>query len=144
MLDAGLSRTGINAHMKRITRMMKWSAAEGKLPAFVFETLRLIPGLKRGRTEARETKPVQPVPIEDVEETLAHMAAIPADMVRVQLLTGCRPGEVCKLTPAMIDRSGDVWVASLDEHKTAHHGHKRILYFGPKAQEILKTYLLSA
>ena len=41
--------------------MFKWAAAEGKLPASVHDTLRLIPGLRRGRTEARETDPVKPV-----------------------------------------------------------------------------------
>ena len=63
-------------------------------------------------------------------------------MVRIQLLTGCRPGEVCKLTPGMIDRSGDVWVAKLHEHKTAIHDHERYLYFGPKAQAVLRPFLL--
>jgi molecular chaperone DnaK (HSP70) len=33
-------------------------------------------------------------------------------MVEVQRLTGCRPQDVCGLTPGCIDRSGDVWVAA--------------------------------
>ena len=142
MIDAGGSRTGINAQMKRIVRMMKWAASEGMLPASIFETLRLIPSLKRNRTQARETEPIKPVELSIVEQTLAHMTPIVADMVRVQLLVGCRPAEVCKLTPAMIDRSGDVWIARLDEHKTAHHERDRNLYLGPRAQEILRPYLL--
>ena len=62
MIDRGVSRTGINAQMKRIVRMFKWAAAEGILPAAIHDTLRLIPGLRRGRTEAKETDPVKPVP----------------------------------------------------------------------------------
>ncbi len=142
MIDNGLSRTGINAHMKRIVRMFKWCAAEGKLPASTFETIRLIPGLKKGRTTARETDAVKPVSDDVVEATLEHLLPVVADMVRVQLLTGCRPGEVCKLTPAMIDQSELVWTATLGEHKTAHHGHERIIYLGPRAQLILAPYLL--
>ena len=142
MIDNGLSRTGTNAHMKRIARMLKWAAAEGRLPASIYETLRLVPGLKRGRTEARETVPVKPVTMDVVDATIAHLTPVVADMVRAQLLIGCRPGEICKLTPAMIDRSGDVWTATLDEHKTAHHGHVRRLYIGPKAQAVLTKYLL--
>ena len=142
MVDAGRSRSGTNAQMKRILRMFKWAASEGMLAASVYETLRLIPSLKRNRTEARETDPVRPVDPEIVEQTIAHMTPIVADMVRVQLLIGCRPAEVCKLTSAMIDRSGEVWIARLDEHKTAHHERERNLYIGPRAQKILMPYLL--
>lgn len=122
--------------------MMKWAAAEGMLPAAIHDTLRLIPGLKRGRTEARETEAVKPVSQSVVDATLAHLTPVVADMVRSQLLIGCRPGEICKLTAAMIDRRDEVWVAKLGEHKTAHHGHDRNLYIGPKAQAILAPYLL--
>ena len=94
--------------MKRVVRMFKWSAGEATLPASLFETLRLIPSLRRGRTEARETEPVKPVPLADVEATIKHLLPTVAAMVRAQMLTGCRPGEVCKLTPSMFDRSGDV------------------------------------
>jgi integrase len=142
MIDNGLSRTGINANMKRIVRMFKWCAAEGQLPAAIHDTIRLIPGLKKGRTTARETDAVRPVSDDVVNATLEHLLPVVADMVRVQLLTGCRPGEVCLLTPSMFDRSQKVWTATLAEHKTAHHGHERTIYIGPKAQQILKPYLL--
>ncbi|TWT49355.1 site-specific tyrosine recombinase XerC [Rubripirellula amarantea] len=140
-IDNDQCRTGINAQMKRLARMFKWAAGEGKLPAAVYDTLRLIPSLRRGRTEAKESKPVKPVPADVVAATLAKLNPVVADMVRVQFLTCCRPGELCKLTPAMIDRTGDVWVATLDDHKTAHHGHTRAIFIGPKCQEILTGYL---
>ncbi len=141
MIEAGLTRQGINPRMKRVLRGFKWAASEGKLPAAVYETLRLIPSLKRGRTAAPETEPILPVEDDVVEITLTAMAPIVADMVRVQRLIGCRPGEVCNLTPASLDRSDSVWVATLTEHKTAHHGHERKLYVGPKAQAIIEPYL---
>lgn len=141
MIESGLTRPGINSRMKRIVRMFKWSAAEGKLPAYVYETLRLIPSLKSGRTQAPDTAPVLPVELSVVDATLPKLSPIVADMVRTQLLTGCRPGEVCKLTPGCIDRSKDVWVATVSEHKTKWHGHSRTLFIGPKAQAILAPYL---
>lgn len=61
LLGQDLCRNTINARMKRIVRMMKWAASEGMVPASVFETLRLIPGLRKGRTTARETEAVIPV-----------------------------------------------------------------------------------
>jgi len=63
-------------------------------------------------------------------------------MVRLQRLTGALPGEVCGLKPAYIDRSGNVWMAILTEHKTKHHGKTRTIYIGPKAQSVLLPYLL--
>lgn len=141
MIDEGLARSVVNSHMKRIVRMYKWCGAEGMLPAAVYGALRLIAGLKKGRCEARETNPVKPVPEHVVQATLPHLLPVVADMVQVQFLTGCRPSEVCSLTPAIIDRSGEVWTATLGEHKTAHHGHVRIIYIGPKAQKIIEGYL---
>ena len=44
----------------------------------------------------------------------------------------------------MIDRSGDVWLAKLVDHKTAHKGKERILVFGPKAKLILAKYITLA
>lgn len=137
-----LSRTYINAQMKRVTRLFRWAAAEGLLPAEVYQSLRIIPALQRGRTSARECEKIRPVDEKLVNATLSHCSPVIADMIKLQLLCGCRPSEVCKLTPGMIHRSEDVWTAELEEHKTAHHDRRRIIYFGPESQNILAKYLL--
>ena len=72
---------------------------------------------------------------------MAELSTVVADMVRVQLLIGCRPGEICRLTPSMIDRTGEVWIAALPDHKTAYLDHDRYLYIGPLAQRVLAPYL---
>lgn len=100
MIDADLCRNEVNARMKRVARMFKWAAGEGLLPPFIYETLRLVPSLRRGRTKARETEPVKPVPRSNVEATCKFLSPTVEAMVRFQLLTDCRPGEVCKLTPS--------------------------------------------
>ncbi|MEZ6088238.1 MAG: site-specific integrase [Pirellulaceae bacterium] len=141
MIEAGLTRQGINSRMKKIIRAFKWAASEGKIPPTTFETLRLIPSLKSGRTEAPDTKPVIPVDDAIVDATLACLSPIVADMVRLQRLLGCRPGEVCNLIPNSFDLTEDVWVAELIEHKTARHGHTRKIFVGPKAQAIILPYL---
>jgi len=63
-------------------------------------------------------------------------------MIQLQLLTGARAGELTRMRPCDIDRSGDVWVYQPQEHKTAHHGFARRIYLGPKAQELLSPFLL--
>jgi integrase len=77
-----------------------------------------------------------------VNATVAHLPIVVADMVRLQRLTGCRPGEVCSMRPCDIDRSGEIWVHRPESHKTEHHGHTRTIYIGPQAQEVLLPYLL--
>ena len=46
------------------------------------------------------------------------------------------------LRPADVDRKRDVWRYVPSEHKTEHHGHRRNIFIGPKAQIILLPYLL--
>ncbi len=135
------SRSTVNAHGKRIVRMFKWGASEGKFAPLVYDRLRLVPSLRRGRTNANETSAVKPVADSVVQATILKLPETVADMVRLQLLVGCRPSELCKLTPSLFNRTCDVWTAELDQHKTAHHGHSRILYFGPKAQAIVSKYI---
>ncbi len=92
----------------------------------------------------RETQAVKPVADEIVEKPIAHTTKVVADMIRFQRLTGCRRGEVCSVKPGLVNRSGAVWLVELDKHKTAYRGKRRIIFVGPKAQQVLLPYLLRA
>lgn len=141
IVESGVSRPTANRYTNRILRAFKWAAADELVPASVPASLAMLPGLKAGRTEAEETDPVVPVDVEFVDATLPHLPEVVADMVRLQLLTGMRPGEVCQVRPCDIDRSGDVWEYRPESHKTEHHGKRRVVVLGPKAQTILTPYL---
>ena len=134
----------INKLMAIVPRVFKWAAAEELVPASVYQGLQAVEGLKKGRTEAPERPPVLPVEDHVVEATLPYCPPIVADMVRFQRLTGCRPGEVCLIRPMDVDRAGDVWIYQPESHKTEHMGRERTIYLGPKAQEVLRPYLLRA
>jgi integrase len=101
----------------------------------------MVAGLRRGKTEARETAPVRPVDDVTVEATLRHLPETVSDMVRVQRLTGMRPQETCLLRPIDLDRSGEIWIYRPESHKTEHHGRGRVIPIGPQAQQILTRYL---
>jgi integrase len=135
------SRGYINECMSRVVAVFKWAAAEGKLPANIAQNLAIVPGLRRGNTEARETAPIFPVDDAKVEATLSQLPDVVADMVRLQRATGARPAEVCMLRPCDVDRSGDVWIYRPRRHKTMHHGRERLVLIGPKAQAVLLCYL---
>lgn len=62
-------------------------------------------------------------------------------MIRMQLLTGMRSGELCDLRVCDIRREGEVWTYTPRTHKTEHHGRDRTIYIGPQAQEVLKPFI---
>ncbi len=142
MIDEGLSRTYCNDHAGRIKRMFRWAVGEQLLPVETYQTLAVVPGLRAGRTDARECEPVMPVDDATVEATLPHLPSeVLRDMVRLQRLTGCRPAELCSMRPADIDRTGEVWQYRPKSHKTAYRGRERIIFVGPQGQAILLRYL---
>jgi integrase len=142
MIDLGQSRRYINDNVDRIRRVFKWAASEELIPPTVHQALLTVGGLRRGRTEARETPPVRPIGDREVEATLPHLPPVIADMVRLQRLAGARPAEICLLRPADVDTSGAVWSYVPESHKTEHHDRQRVVFLGPKAQDILRRYLL--
>ena len=120
-----LSRRYVNDHVDRIKRMFKWGVGEQLIPAATYDALKAVEGLRKGRTEARETDPVEPVADEIVDATLEHLPAVVADMVRLERLTGMRPAEVCIVRPRDIDRGEEVWMYRPESHKNEHHGRDR-------------------
>lgn len=86
---------------------------------------------------------------EHVEATLPFLPLMVRAMVGFQRLTGCRPDEVCRVRPLDLDMGNSAcWVyrpgsdqGQHGQHKTAHHGHERLVLIGPKAQEVLRPYL---
>lgn len=138
------SRQYVNKQMKRTLRIIKWAVGEGMMSPESYMAIKCVEPLRRGRCSAREAKKITCVPVDLIERTISMLTQVQADMIRFQRLTGCRPGEVCKLKPQMVNRSGDVWEIELDEHKTAYRGRTRVLYVGPQAQRVLAPYLLRA
>jgi integrase len=142
MVEAGHSRKYINKNIGRIKRCFKWGVAKELVPVQVHQALSTVAGLRRGKTNARETAPVAPVDDAVVEKTLPFVPPVVADMIRFQRLTGCRPGELFILRPCDVDREGDVWRYVPGSHKTEHHGRDRVIFVGPKAWAILRPYML--
>lgn len=144
LVNEGGTRVNINLVIAGIVKIFKWGVARELVDVRIHQALKTVESLKKGRTKAPETPPVKPVLDKVVDASLPHMNPVVADMVRLQRLTGMRPGEVCKLRPCDVDRSGEVWEYRPASHKTEHHDQQRVVYFGPKAQAILAPYLLRA
>jgi integrase len=142
LVKRGLARQTINHFCGVIKHMFKWAASHEMMPVAIYQALATVPGLRKGRTAAREPEPVGPVADEVIDATLPSLPAVVADIVRFQRLTGCRPGEACIIRPCDVDTSGAVWCYRPESHKTQHRGRERIIMVGPKAQDVLRPYLL--
>jgi len=64
-----------------------------------------------------------------------------AAVIRLQLLTGMRPGEALIMRTCDIDMMDQPWRYIPMHHKTEHHGHQRVVFLGPKSQEAICPFL---
>jgi integrase len=141
MLDAGHVRTAINRNVNRVRGMFRWAVGQELVPANVLHGLQAVPGLKRGRCEALEGEPVRPVDDAYVDAIRPHVSRQVWSMIELQRLTGMRSGEVVIMRGCDLDLLGRVGAYRPPSHKTEHHGHERIVELGPRAQEIVRTFL---
>jgi integrase len=145
MIRLGWSRNYINDSVGRIKRLFRWAKEEELIPAAVADAVSGVGGLKKDRSEARERPKVEPVPDEAVDAVLPVLPPIVADMVRIQRLTGHRPGELLAMAVDEVDRGdSSVWVHRPAHHKTEHQGKDRVVFIGPRARTILAPYILAA
>lgn len=142
MLDGGrLCRNVINARIRRIKAVFRWGAEQGFVPAAVWHQLEVLKGLRQGRGGARETEPVSAVTRQEVETVLPHLPKPLQACVELQWCTGMRPTEALLIRVADIDRSGDIWLYTVQQHKNRWRGQLRVVPLGPEAQKILRPLL---
>jgi integrase len=141
MVRAGNCRSEINRRIGRIVRMFKWGVSEELVPPGVFEALRTVTGLRKGRSQAREKPPIGPVAGALVEAIRSHVSRQVWAMIEIQRLTGMRPGEVVIMRTDDLDKGSDVWVYTPTRHKTEHHDKTREVFIGPRSQELLRPWL---
>jgi integrase len=141
LVDSGLCRRTVNQRIARVVRVFRFGAEEKLIPGAVFQDLKAVPGLRAGRSRARESRKVKPVPDEHVEAVLPYLCRQLGAVVTLQRLTGMRSGEALAMRTCDVDVSGDVWVYTPARHKTEHHGRSRPIYLGPQAQAALRPWL---
>jgi integrase len=157
-----LSRTYVNHLAGCLQTAWLWAESRQMVPPHHGITLQSVRALREGEG-GRETDPRQPVAPEVVAATLPHCGRVLAAMVRFQQLTGCRPQDVCRLTPGRVSRSPAeilypmprlavaafadgptgklLWVYCPERHKTRKLGKPRIVVVGPEAQAVLTPFL---
>jgi len=143
MIEAGRCRKLINQDVHRIRAMFRWAAGEELYPGEALASLAAVEALAKGRSEAKDRPPIEPVEESVVLATLPHLSGQVAAMVQLQLLTAARPGEVAAIRPRDVDRSDPLcWLYRPESHKTEHHGRARTIAIGPRGQEVLSPWLV--
>lgn len=137
----GLGRTTVNGFTGIVKHLFKWAAANELVKPEVFHGLQAVSGLRRGRTDAHESDPVRPVVQAHIDAIKPHVSRQVWALVQLQLLTAARAGELVGMRPVDLDTTNRVWVYKPALHKTAHHGHARAIYIGPKAQAVIVPFL---
>ena len=141
MIQAGLARTTINQRVARIVRMFGWAADELMVPPETYGALRALRALKQGRSDAREPKPMRPVPQAVYEATLPHLSPTLRALVQFMWHTAARVGEAVQLRSRDVDRSGAVWMFQPAQHKLLHRDKPRIIPIGPECQAVLAPFV---
>ena len=140
VIDSGLCRNEVNRRTRLVVRAFKWAVENEMVPPSIHHGLKAVSGLRSGRGDVRESKPIKPVPEEWVDAIQPLVSRQVWAIVRLQRLTGMRPGEVVSIRTGDVDATGKVWSYTPGSHKTEHHGKVRRIYFGPQAQAILQEW----
>lgn len=140
-VDEGLSRCYVNRLVNIVKRIWRYAVSQELVNASTWERLRSVEALREGETNAPETEPTAPVDLEIVRATARHLSPVIRAMIRVQVATGMRPSEVCKMRPCDIDRTKDIWVYKLAKHKTSKRRKIRQVPLIGDARAAVEDYL---
>ncbi|HOW70911.1 MAG TPA: recombinase XerD, partial [Phycisphaerae bacterium] len=120
MIAKGWCRSNVNKNVGRIKRLFGWGVENELVPPAVIHGLRAVKGLAKGRSEyhgAADRPPVRPIAEDRVNAIRPYTSPQVWAMIQVQLLTGCRPGEVVEMRGCDLDASGNVAVQAEGRHQ---------------------------
>lgn len=141
MVENDLCRNEVNKRVGWIRGVFRWGVEQDLVDSSTLERLKALRPLEAGRSSARETEPVRPVPLDVVWKTSEAMPRDAAHQVRLLAATGMRPGEARIMRSGDIDTSGEVWLYRPREHKTQHKGKRRLVPLLGDALAVLQDRL---
>lgn len=63
-------------------------------------------------------------------------------LIQLQLHTAACGGELVPMRPIDLDTNGEVWTYTPADHKNLYRGHQRTIYIGPRAQAIIREFIV--
>jgi len=143
LIARGYVRRTVNGYVSRIRAVFGWGVSEELIPVELHQALQTVAGLRKGRSPCPEGHKVRPVPAGAIEAVRPFVQPAVWAMVRLQALTGMRPGEAVIMRRADVDTGGEVWLYTPTDHKNdwREDDDGRTIDLGPKAQEVLRPFL---
>lgn len=142
-----LSRSGINRKVGILRAAIKWAFGRGHLSRDQWLGTSAVDPLSRAEAGGRDRKRAKrAVGLDEIDKVAACLPRVPAAMLRLQAIIGCRPGEVCGMRWADLDRAPvDVdgvtcWTFRVEGAKAEHHGRATIYAVPPSAQRVLEQF----
>jgi integrase len=141
MVESGSCLNTVNRRVSAVRRVWGWLTEQELISASTWHALKAVRPLQAGRTKAPARERVAPVPVAWVDRTCEVLPPSLIAMVRLQLLTGMRPGEICAMRPRDLDTTDQIWIYRPPQHKAAHRNQVRRIPIGPKGQSEMQPYL---
>ena len=145
------SRSTINEYVRHVVAMFRWGVEESLVDPDTYAKLAAVRPLARGRPVAEglgaapEGRVRSTVKAADIEAVRAQTTSIVRAMIDVQLLTGMRPNELCRMRGEHLEPSINpsvvLYRVPAEANKTDHAGRARTVYLGPKAWAIIRPLL---
>jgi integrase len=156
------SRGTVNGKVSRMVRVFRWGAQpeRGYVPELVCSRLLMVKPLPYGRSSARETPGLSALSRDKINDFLISLFDPPPNnwrispatelarkrisvMVRLQVATGMRSGELCSMTVEAIDHAGPsgTWIYRPTEHKTEHRGKTRVIPLFQTEQNLITRWM---
>ena len=76
MIESGWCRSHINKQVARVKHVFKWGVSEEMIPAAVHQALSTLAGLRRGKSEAKDSAKVRPVPDDQIAAVRPHLSSV--------------------------------------------------------------------
>lgn len=140
-IERNLSRSYINRLTNAVRRIFKHAVANELVKVSIWERLKAVEPLRYGAKQARECEPVVPVDLSWVRATANELSPVVRDMLRIQVATGMRPSEICRIRPCDVDQTNSVWMYRPPTHKTANRGKRKSVPLVGDARDAIQPYL---
>ncbi len=145
------TRGYVNEQVNRVRRIFARGVEWGLVPQVTLASLKVLPGLRKTKTDAPEGKKVRPVSWSAVESTLPFLRPILRSLIPVHRLLGCRADEICSMRPCDLERfkdagspTGEMWRFKPASYKTEAEDVRpegQHYWIGAQAQGILAPLL---
>lgn len=138
------ARGTINEYARVVVGMFRWAAEEELVEEPTWRALTAVRPLRRGRAcggaSLREGRQVTPPAAELLEACLGKCRPMLARMLRLQMVTGMRAGELVQMRPCDIypTPTPGVMVYRVPDHKGTWRDKDRLVFLGPRAMAELE------